>query len=487
MSLQGSEDCCAVRGCGTKLKVWLDPEECSEHSVGIKRENRCWNRFYHLPSDEQARRAWLQNLNLNDTDTKLHVCSVHFVDHKPTQENPYPTLRLDCDRPSVDRGGVHDTDSRLSTSPVLPEDVQKLVVVKEEVPCEWSSNQASDVRVKEELEEVSTNHEKEELHRVNKVRIKRFPPSDGRWTSVGHREVEHPTSSSGRTAKERKRSTNIDGEDSFSSEVEANNDNDAWLEHSSESEAGGENSWSSESDFDHERLAERLPKNAKQNLAELKFSCNICRERFPGLMSLENHVRIHTGEQQTFSGSDASKERLRGNSSEKRFECYFCTNKYTRQGDLIRHIRVHTGEKPYDCEVCGKKFSHKTLLRTHMRIHTGEKPFECNVCGKKFSQRANFITHKRVHTGEKPFKCSFCGKCFNRGTRFKIHLRVHTGEKPYDCDVCGAQFKERGNLKMHMRVHTGEKPFTCNVCSKKFTRQGNLKRHLKIHNSTEKE
>lgn len=98
MSLRSSGTCCAVRGCTNnqrKLNLWLD-EQCFEHAPSTKRDCSCVQRysFHRLPTDEEARRMWLKNLNLKKPPKTLFVCSFHFTDKKPTAENPNPTLWL---------------------------------------------------------------------------------------------------------------------------------------------------------------------------------------------------------------------------------------------------------------------------------------------------------------------------------------------------------------------------------------------------------
>jgi hypothetical protein len=55
--------------------------------------------FFQLPKVESELRKWLrlvrrEDLNINiKSDTRHHViCSKHFIDGKPTPDNPYPTL-----------------------------------------------------------------------------------------------------------------------------------------------------------------------------------------------------------------------------------------------------------------------------------------------------------------------------------------------------------------------------------------------------------
>lgn len=55
--------------------------------------------MHRIPQGEKnkvTRQCWLDNLQRAnfDPNTASRVCSVHFVDGRPTEENPYPTLHL---------------------------------------------------------------------------------------------------------------------------------------------------------------------------------------------------------------------------------------------------------------------------------------------------------------------------------------------------------------------------------------------------------
>ena len=104
MALKSSGTTCAVRGCTynrTKLNNWLK-SECFDHKPKKKIECSCpkWYSFHPLPKDDdEAKRNWLKNLNLKHPPKYCYVCSFHFVDKAPTQENPYPTLYLCYEKP----------------------------------------------------------------------------------------------------------------------------------------------------------------------------------------------------------------------------------------------------------------------------------------------------------------------------------------------------------------------------------------------------
>ncbi|KAF7650772.1 hypothetical protein LDENG_00120980 [Lucifuga dentata] len=107
MSLRSSGTTCAVRGCTynqAKLNEWLKLE-CFEHKPKTKSDCSCrrWYSFHRIPKDDESKRNWLKNLNLKKPPKTLYVCSFHFVDKKPTQDNPYPTLFLGAERPPEKR------------------------------------------------------------------------------------------------------------------------------------------------------------------------------------------------------------------------------------------------------------------------------------------------------------------------------------------------------------------------------------------------
>jgi KRAB domain-containing zinc finger protein len=47
-----------------------------------------------------------------------------------------------------------------------------------------------------------------------------------------------------------------------------------------------------------------------------------------------------------------------------------CGKGFSQNGDLQNHIRIHTGDNPYKCDVCGKVFNQNGNLQRHIRIHT---------------------------------------------------------------------------------------------------------------------
>ncbi|XP_052218746.1 uncharacterized protein LOC127836282 isoform X2 [Dreissena polymorpha] len=92
---------CVVIGCTNsqkKLHDWkLTRSKCVEH--GAENQNcACGAPFklFCIPIKEHKRQLWLNSIKRKDFNpaSKALVCSVHFVDGKPTRLNPVPVVNM---------------------------------------------------------------------------------------------------------------------------------------------------------------------------------------------------------------------------------------------------------------------------------------------------------------------------------------------------------------------------------------------------------
>ncbi|XP_041830726.1 gastrula zinc finger protein XlCGF57.1-like [Melanotaenia boesemani] len=420
-------------------------------------------------------------------------------------------------------------------------DVQKLLVIKEEVPWNSSLDQQDPklIHIKEEDEEDETK-QGEQLNGREETSYSRFPfnvivknendeeePQSSclcqRQTDE-IRETEPPSSSSFKWIK-----TETDGEDFKKLELASNPNilqpvTDRQISGSSETDITDTDDDDDEEEGEWQQplshgdgKPSRAPESGVNSDVGCKavkkpFSCSECGKQFLYKQSLKRHMRrntgktsscslaqkcsgvtqnarVHTGKKKfgclecgkTFRDQFSLKSHIRVHTGEQPFGCDVCGKRFKHQHDVKIHMRIHTGEMPFSCDVCGKRFKHQHNLKTHMRIHTGEKPYVCDICGKRARHQNNLKTHMIVHKGERPFGCDLCGKRFNRKTSLRAHKAVHTGEKPYSCDVCGKSYKRKTHLRTHMIVHTEEKPFGCEVCGKRFNRKTYLATHMAVH------
>ena len=93
----GGGTTCAVIGCtynARKLHTVLNTY-CFDHKDQLRKDCVCDPPYcFYRPKNAEDRREWLAKLLLKQPPKNLAVCSFHFIDHKPTEENPCPEKNL---------------------------------------------------------------------------------------------------------------------------------------------------------------------------------------------------------------------------------------------------------------------------------------------------------------------------------------------------------------------------------------------------------
>lgn len=205
--------------------------------------------------------------------------------------------------------------------------------------------------------------------------------------------------------------------------------------------------------------------------------------------------------------------------------CLHCGKMMSSKSSLNNHMKIHAGDenrKMYMCAKCGKSLSSKLSLNNHIRIHTGEKLFICHTCGKEFSDPSGLNGHKKIHDkNRKKFMCAKCEKYFTRNSFLKRHMKLHEDSQSVlpsqakketlqmniqpirnhsesfkseviafaiETSISDAHKKyniSKKAVRMWMRVKL--MPISCNQCGMLFAYENELERHTVRHLATKDE
>uniref|UniRef100_A0A3B5M226 C2H2-type domain-containing protein n=1 Tax=Xiphophorus couchianus TaxID=32473 RepID=A0A3B5M226_9TELE len=285
--------------------------------------------------------------------------------------------------------------------------------------------------------------------------------------------------------------------------VGAGGDVGLWVEMDRDAAGGNEgetnrsdSSWKPDvSDGQEKKDSELINETEEVNPSNDVWTETVCGESFLSVLSLNEHLKVHSGQQpvQPEVSSFTSGLPLENN-HKLRHECSTCHKLFEVEAQLKAHHRTHRKCKTYLCGVCGKFLSSNRSLSRHKMTHSGERPHRCQICERGF--KLTFATmsalngHSRVHLEKRPTLCHLCPKSFDRKSDFVAHSKHHgsvygnasTGSLGYSCKLCGKTFALETSLKTHEKTHaTSDCPFTCQICHKTFQTYQNLMNHRKTH------
>ncbi|GFT89212.1 hypothetical protein NPIL_602931 [Nephila pilipes] len=89
----------------------------------------------------------------------------------------------------------------------------------------------------------------------------------------------------------------------------------------------------------------------QQRTGERLFLCKVCGKPFFTKYYLSQHQKTHTG---------------------VRHVCPICGIELKQANNLQNHLRLHTGENPFACDKCEKSYASKSSLINHRKKHNGE-------------------------------------------------------------------------------------------------------------------
>ncbi|KAH6608707.1 zinc finger protein [Trichoderma cornu-damae] len=165
---------------------------------------------------------------------------------------------------------------------------------------------------------------------------------------------------------------------------------------------------------------------------------------------LERHIQTHTGcEWNRFAFPTPTPENPRStnNDLDKPVKCTICGLQLSAKQSLDQHMRVHTGEKPWKCKFpgCPHAFKQQSALTMHERTHTGYKPLVCDICGKSFGESSNLSKHRRTHNNRGTHICLICNKDFHRFDQLRRHMHSNHKCKPEEAESIARSSRHHSN------------------------------------------
>ena len=156
----------------------------------------------------------------------------------------------------------------------------------------------------------------------------------------------------------------------------------------------------------------------------LKYTCELCGMRFKYKNHLQYHQKRHPTdenplpynckycEQRFTSRAEQLAHSNTIHAGEGDYVCHLCGKKMKTILSLENHVKLHSGLKEFKCQ-CGAAFATNHSLKCHQKIHLRQdNSYLCPVCKKAMSNKSSLNQHMKTHMGTKPYQCQHCSSSY---------------------------------------------------------------------------
>lgn len=125
-----------------------------------------------------------------------------------------------------------------------------------------------------------------------------------------------------------------------------------------------------------------------------------------------------------------------------KFTCDLCGERFRTRGIIERHMKdAHT--KNFTCDLCGEGFYNRQASARHrLEKHSGAHKVACPICGVYVRNTGHALRYhiKNLHQS-KSMICPICGKICANDSRYRMHMTRNHQPPKYKCQYCEKRFK----------------------------------------------